>query len=133
MGTGDIAETLPTARSGSTVHSSVETPFAWIVTGASLIVLVLSFGAPSIAVVALRPIGIDLGGARSVPALAYSLAWLGMACGGVVMAPPAERIGTSRAVLIGAVMIAIGLWIAADASAWRIFVGYGVFVGALGL
>jgi MFS family permease len=56
-----------------------------------------------------------------------------MACGGLVMGPLAERIGTSRAVLIGAVMIAIGLWIAADASAWRIFVGYGVFVGALGL
>jgi MFS family permease len=96
-------------------------------------VLVLAYGAATIAVVALRPIAIDLGGARSVPALAYSLAWLGAACGGIVMGPLAERIGTSRTVLIGAAMIAAGLWIAADASAWRISLGYGVFVGMFGI
>lgn len=112
---------------------SVETPFAWVVTSAALFVLVLAFGAPSIAVVALRPMSIDLGGLRSVPALAYSLAWLGTAVGGLLMGPLAERIGTFRTVLFGGAMIAIGLWIAADASAWRIFVGYGVFVGVLGI
>ena len=48
-------------------------------------VYTVSYGAPVITVVGLKPIAAELGGARSVPALAYSLAWLGAAVGGIPM------------------------------------------------
>jgi hypothetical protein len=49
------------------------------VPGSALGVLSISFGAPLITVVALKPIAAEFGNIRSVPALSYSLAWLGSA------------------------------------------------------
>src|SRR5438270_13692170 len=63
----------------------------------------------AITVVALKPIAAELGGARSVPALAYSLAWFGSALGGVAMGWLAERIGVRWTVMLGALMIGAGL------------------------
>jgi hypothetical protein len=45
----------------------------------------VSFAAPAITVVGLKSIAVDLGGERSVPALAYSLARLGASVGGIAM------------------------------------------------
>jgi len=44
-----------------------------------------------------------------VPALSYSLAWLGSAVGGIAMGLVAERVGVRWTVIFGAVMIAAGL------------------------
>ena len=44
------------------------------VDGVALVVMAISFGAPWIAVVALKGIAAEVGGARSIPALAGSLA-----------------------------------------------------------
>jgi hypothetical protein len=56
----------------------------------------VSFAAPAITVVGLKSIAVDLGGERSVPALAYSLAWLGAFVGGIAMGQAAERFGAGR-------------------------------------
>jgi hypothetical protein len=48
----------------------------------------VSFAAPAITVVGLKSIAADLGGERSVPALAYSLSWLGAPVGGIAMGRP---------------------------------------------
>jgi hypothetical protein len=61
---------------GRPAHPSatIETRASWIVALTALGIYSVSFGAPIISVVALKPIAADFGGARSVSALAYSLA-----------------------------------------------------------
>ena len=51
----------------------------------------MSFGAAWITAVALKDIANEVGGSRSVPALAGALAWLGSGTGGILMSRIAER------------------------------------------
>src|SRR5690349_4296283 len=94
----------PASRPGT-----IESRASWIVALTALGIYSVSFGAPTITVVALKPIAAELGGARSVPALAYSLAWFGSALGGIGMGVVADRIGIRWVVMFGAVMIGAGL------------------------
>src|ERR1051326_3768399 len=73
--------------------ASVESRASWVVALTALGIYAVSFGAPIITVVALKPIAAELGGARSVPALAMALAWLGSAGGGIMMGRGGERGG----------------------------------------
>src|SRR5437763_2490667 len=86
-------------------NGSIENRASWVVALTALGIYTVSFGAPVIAVVGLKPIAGDLGaGAHSVPALAFSLSWLGTAAGGIAMGWAAERVGIRRVVMFGAVM-----------------------------
>src|ERR1700693_6240398 len=80
--------------------SSVETKASWAVASVALFVLAMSFGGAWIAVVALKDIANEVGGSRSVPALASALAWLGSGAGGIIMARVADRIGNRRTVIL---------------------------------
>ena len=111
---------------------SIETRLSWVVAVTALGVYAVSFGAPIITVVALKPIAAELGGARSVPALAYSLAWLGSAAGGIAMGRVAERVGVRWTVMFGAVMIAGGLLVSTLGGQSMLWLGHGVFIGLLG-
>ena len=91
-----------------------------------------AYGAPFVAVVALKQIAGELGSARSVPALAYSLAWLGSAFGGIAMGRIADRIGVKWTVAFGGLMIAVGLAVSTGDSTWRLWIGHGIFIGLLG-
>ena len=110
---------------------SVETRASWVVAWTALAVMSVSYGAPQVVVVALKPIAETLG-ARELPALGYALAWLGTAVGGIAMGTIAERIGVRWTVAFGGVMVAVGLVIASGGSAWQLIVGHGVFIGLLG-
>ncbi|HEX3864347.1 MAG TPA: MFS transporter [Stellaceae bacterium] len=112
--------------------TSVETRGSWVVALTALAIYSVSFGGPTITVVALKSIAADLGGARSVPALAYSLAWLGSAVGGIGMGWVAERVGVRWTVMFGAVMIAIGLAVSTLGGALALYLGHGLFMGLLG-
>ena len=112
--------------------TTIETRASWRVCLAALGIAAVSFAAPAITVVGLKSIAADLGGERSVPALAYSLAWLGASCGGIAMGYAAERFGVRRTVIFGSLMIALGLVLAQSGSALGLLVGYGVFIGLLG-
>jgi len=70
---------------GRATVGTIETRRSWLVAWSALGILSVSFGAPLITIVALKPIAAEFGGVRSVPALAYSLAWLGSAVGGIAM------------------------------------------------
>src|SRR5690348_18426996 len=83
-------------------RTTIESRASWTVALTALGVYSVSFGAPTITVVALKPIAAEFGGARSVPALAYSLAWFGLALGGIAMGWLAERIGVRWTVILGA-------------------------------
>src|SRR5947207_10035641 len=91
--------------------ASIESRASWIVALTALGIYTVSFGAPGITVVALKPIAAELGGARSIPALAFSLAWLGSAMGGIAMGWVAERTGVRWVVMFGSLMIGLGLLI----------------------
>jgi hypothetical protein len=84
---------------------SIETKASWVVACAALFVLGMSFGAAWITTIALKDIANEANGARSVPALASSLAWLGSGFGGIIMARIAERVSTRSTVIFGSLMI----------------------------
>jgi MFS family permease len=112
--------------------TSIETRTSWVVAFAALGIMSIAYGAPFVAVVALKQIAGELGSARSVPALAYSLAWLGAAFGGIAMGRIADKIGVKWTVAFGALMIAAGLAVSTGGSTWRLWVGHGLFIGLLG-
>ena len=97
-----------------------------------MVLLGLSFGGPWITSVGLKAIAEEMGGARSVPALAGSLAWFGSAVGGILMGRIADRFGIRWTVMIGSVMICIGLFISTGGQPWQLYVGHGLFMGLLG-
>jgi MFS family permease len=102
------------------------------VAGISVALLSLSFGSLWINAVGLKAIAADLGGSRSAPALANSLAWLGSSVGGLAMGRLAERYGIRWTVLFGGVSVCIGLFISTLGQPWQLYVGHGIFMGLLG-
>ncbi len=112
---------------------TIETRASWVAAMAALAVMSVAFGGPYIAVVALKQITGDFGGGRSIPALAYSFAWLGTAVGGLVMGRIAERIGIRWTAIFGAVMIALGLALASRGGSAMLLISHGVLIGFLGL
>lgn len=112
---------------------SVETKTSWSVASVALAILGMSFGAAWITVVALKDIASEVGGLRSVPALASALAWLGSGIGGILMSQIAERVGTRSTVIVGSLMIALGLSISTFGPPWPLWIGHGLFIGLIGL
>jgi MFS family permease len=113
--------------------TSIETRTSWTVASAALFVLAMSFGAAWIAAVALKDIASEVGGSRSVPALASSLAWLGSGVGGIIMSRIAGRIGTRWTVIFGSLMIGLGLAISTLGPPWPLWIGHGLFIGVIGI
>jgi MFS family permease len=113
--------------------ASIESKASWAVASAALFVLAMSFGAAWITAVALKDIAAEVGGSRSIPALATSLAWFGSGFGGILMSQIAERVGTRTTVIIGSVMIAIGLTVSTLGPPWPLWIGHGLFIGLLGI
>jgi MFS family permease len=102
------------------------------VAGISVALLSLSFGSLWINAVGLKSIAADLGGSRSAPSLANSLAWFGSSVGGLAMGRLAERYGIRWTVLFGGVSVCIGLVISTLGQPWQLYVGHGIFMGLLG-
>jgi MFS family permease len=113
--------------------ASVETKASWAIASVALFALGMSFGAAWITAVALKDIAGEVGGLRSVPALASSLAWLGSGIGGIVMSRIAERVGTRWAVIFGSLMIGLGLAISTLGPPWPLWIGHGLFIGVIGI
>ncbi len=111
---------------------SVESKSSWVVASVALLIMTLSFGSPWIVIVALKPVAAELGGTRSIPALASALAWFGQAFGGILMGRAAEVFGVRWTVVFGAVMICIGLMLSSGGAPWQLLLGHGLFIGMLG-
>ncbi len=111
---------------------TIETRRSWLVAGSALGILSVSFGAPMITIVALKPIAAAFGDARSVPALCAALAWLGSGVGGIAMGQIAERVGVRWTVVFGTLMIAAGLMLSSRGHRLDLYVGHGLFMGLLG-
>ncbi len=124
--------TAATATGRAPPAATIETRRSWLIAITALGILSVSFGAPVIAIVALKPIAAEFGNVRSVPAFAVSLAWLGSAVGGISMGRIAERIGVRWTVMFGALMIAAGLVLSSVGGRWSLYFGHGVLMGLLG-
>ncbi len=105
---------------------------AWMVSAAALVVLFVTFGSPYVVIVALKIIAAEMGGQRSIPSAANSLAWLGTGVGGLAMGLIAERIGVRWTVIFGALMVCAGLALSSLGSAWYLWIGHGLLIGLLG-
>jgi MFS family permease len=105
---------------------------AWLITVAALFAASVSLGAPYVVIVALKPIAEELGGFRSVPSGAMSLAMLGTGVGGLIMGWAAERVGVRAVVMFGAVMVCAGLALSSRGEAWQLYVGHGLLMGLIG-
>jgi MFS family permease len=113
--------------------TSIETRDSWVVASVALFIMMMAFGAAWITAVALKEIAAEAGGARSVPALASSLAWLGSGMGGILMGRIADRVGTRWTVISGSLMIGVGLSISTLGPPWPLWIGHGLFIGLIGL
>jgi len=111
---------------------TIETRYSWTVATVALICLAFSFGGLWIVAVGLKAIAADAGNARSVPALAGALAWLGSGLGGIAMGPLAVRFGIRWTAIFGAAMIAVGLWVSTLGAGVPLWVGHGLFMGLIG-
>ena len=113
--------------------SSIETRYGWVIIFVSLIINSIGLGAPNILFITLKPIASELGSDRAMPSLAYSLMMLGVGLGGLVMGWWMDRRGVMEPVLFGAVMIAIGSFLAAQSEGkWGLYLANGVLIGLLG-
>src|SRR5207237_1687391 len=121
----DFVPGFSVADRTATAAPTVESRASWAVALTALGIYTVSFGAPTITVVALKPIAAELGSARSVPALAFALAWFGSAAGGSVVGWLADRIGIRWVVIGGALMIAAGLALSSlGGTAAALYVGH---------
>jgi MFS family permease len=111
---------------------SIESRTSWVAASVTLAILSISYGAPLLVVVGLKPIQDAIGTDRSVLALAGALVWVGTGLGGIMMGWLADRIGIRTTVMIGATMMAAGLALSSTGSIWALYVGHGVLIGLIG-
>jgi MFS family permease len=112
--------------------TSIESRASWMAASLTLAILSISYGAPLLVVVGLKPIQDSLGTDRSVIALAGALVWVGTGLGGIMMGWLADRIGIRATASIGAVMMAAGLALSSTGSIWALYVGHGLLIGLVG-
>ena len=112
--------------------TSVESRSSWVAAGLAIAILSISYGAPLVGVIALKPIAGALGADRSVIALATALVWVGTGIGGILMGWVADRVGVRRTVIFGAVMTALGLAVSSSGRVSTLYLGHALLIGFLG-
>ena len=112
--------------------TSIEGRQSWMAAGLTLAVLSISYGAPLLVVVGLKPMQDGFATDRSVIALAGALVWVGTGFGGIPMGWLADRIGIRAIVLMGTVMMAAGLALSTLGDVWALYLGHGLLIGMLG-
>jgi MFS family permease len=117
---------------GLDLNDRIDSREGWRITVASTIIASVALGAPYIVIVALKSVATDLGGLRSIPSAAASLAMLGNGVGGLGMGWLAERVGVRFVVIFGALMVGAGLALSSGGEVWQLYVGHGLLIGLLG-
>jgi MFS family permease len=117
---------------GSRFPGSIEGRSSWVAASITLAILSVSYGAPLVVVVGLKPIAVSLDTDRSLVALAGSLVWLGTGLGGIPMGWAADRVGMRPIAIFGALMTALGLAVSAIGQTWTLILGSAVLIGLLG-
>lgn len=111
---------------------SIETRQSWVIAIAAVAMLAVAAGAPLTVVIGLVPISETLGGGRSLPSLATTLAYLGNGIGGVICGVMAARIGQRAVAVLGGTALLLGLALASAGTSWSLLAGIGLGVGLFG-
>jgi MFS family permease len=113
----------------NSVHSEVESPFAWLRLAAAVMLgSVGTVGMWSVPVV-LPVVQVDFGVARADASLPFTLAMLGFAFGGVLMGRLADRFGVAAPVACGALALGLGYIGAGLAGSLMLFALMHVLIG----
>jgi MFS family permease len=111
----------------------VDSPAAWGVAVAKLLLITMAMGSVYLLPVGLKPISQDFDWPRSVPSLAAALQMIGTGLGGIVMGRWLDRVGMGPPALAGALAIGAGMilttWIDA---AWQLYLISAVLIGFVG-
>ena len=87
---------------------SVETPYGWVIAGASHLLVATAIGVSYLIVVSLKPIAAEFDWPRSIPSAAYAVMMIFAGVGGILMGYWSDRRGVGGVSLLGAVMIGLG-------------------------
>ena len=91
-----------------TAVDSVETPYGWVIAGASHLLVATAIGVSYLIVVSLKPIAAEFDWPRSIPSAAYAVMMIFAGVGGILMGYWSDRRGVGGVSLLGAVMIGLG-------------------------
>ncbi len=110
-----------------------ESPYAYVRLAASLTLMTIGTVGMYAVIVALKPIALEFGATRSAAALAYAATTVGFGVGGIMMGRWSDRVGVMWPCLTGAVFLALGFFLAAQATAlWQLYLAQGLLIGLLG-
>lgn len=120
------------------MHASAEDTFhplyRYVVLAASVALVTLGSGGTYLLVVVLKPMSVEFGWPRSVPAFAYTFLEVGAGLGAITMGYWFDRVGLGWPSLAGAIAIGSGaILLSAITESWQLYVIYGVLLGFVGL
>jgi len=105
--------------------------YGWVVLAAAFVVITMAIGTLFTLGVFLKPIEDSMGWGRSGIGAISFFNWFVMGLGGLVSGFVADRVGTRRVVLVGAVLLATGLMLSSHVQQiWQLYVSFGLLVGA---
>jgi MFS family permease len=111
-------------------RQSIETPYGWAVLAVSLLLVVVGYGSTLLLLVSLKQIAVDLEWPRSVPSRAYACNMIGIGLGGIVMGYWSDRSGPAPAIVLSALAMPAGLWLASNVTEpWQVYLAYGLLIG----
>jgi len=111
----------------------VESPYAWTRLFVSLLLMTIGGSGVYTVSVVLPRIQVEFGVARGDASLPYTMAMIGFGLGGVFMGRLADRFGVIVPLLIGALGLSIGFFVAGAAgNLWQFSAAQGLLMGFLG-
>jgi MFS family permease len=112
-------------------HGEVESAYAWVRLGVTLVLSTVGGVGMWAVVVALPAVQADFGVARADASLPYTLTMLAFGAAGIVMGRLSDRYGIMLPVALGAILLAAGYLLAAAAPSLTYYaLAQGVLVGA---
>ena len=110
----------------------IESGYAWRLAVVSMICVAAGGGSVYLPIVAMSQMAQEFGGQRQVPSLAYTLGYLGMGAGGIMMGWLSDRLGPRPPLLIAALCIVLGAWLGSSGGEVSMLAGYSLLMGFLG-
>jgi MFS family permease len=105
--------------------------YGWVVLAAAFVIITMAIGTLFTLGVFLKPIEDSMGWSRSGIGAIGLFNWFVMGLGGLVSGFVADRLGTRRVVLVGALVLGAGLLLSSHVQQmWHFYVTFGLLVGA---
>ena len=113
--------------------TELETPYAWLRLGVSLLIMTIGSVGMWSAVVVLPAIQAEFAATRADASLPYTMSMVSFVAGQILMGRLADRFGVLVPVVAGAIALALGYAGASVAtSLWQFTLAYGLLIGFLG-